>query len=162
MEQKRQRKKWFLLSFTVFQWENWPHKKWKSQQSNLPLSPPNALTLEETKEKHAAYLWQENKKERKGNMWEECLFLHKKWGSTYPSSSWWFFNLWQLCALFCVCMPEFICCTCLHELLPVHKLLYFLLIKNRRFIEWGPILLWVGPLFFSWVPYFEWGPSVNQ
>jgi len=59
MEQKNGKERsgfgWVLL---FFQWKNWPQKKYKNQQSNLPLGPPNALTLEETKENHAACLWQ--------------------------------------------------------------------------------------------------------
>ncbi len=70
-------------------------------------------------------------------MCERNVFLHKKWGSTYPSSWWFFKTLAALGTFVVVCMPEFICCKCLHEpLLPVHKLLLFL-IKNRGFIEWG-------------------------
>jgi len=51
-----QREKWFWLSFTVFSVEKPTTEKYKNQQSNLPLGPPNALTLEETKENHAACL----------------------------------------------------------------------------------------------------------
>jgi len=63
-------------------------------------APQTLWHLRKQKKNHAAYLWQKNQKERKGDVWEECLFLHKRWGSAYPSSCW-FFKLWQLWALFC-------------------------------------------------------------
>jgi len=129
-----------LVEFWIFSVEKWLHKKYKNQQSNVPSGPQKGLKLQETKEKHTFTCDKWMKKERK-EIGERNGFCKKMWGSTYPSSWWFFWTLASGCFLSDVCVPEFICSTnaCI---------LCILLLSGAPFY-------WVDPPFIGSVPFFE-------
>jgi len=107
-------------------------------------SPPKGLKLQETKEKMLSTCDKWMKKKEKGNTWEQWPF-QKMWGSTYPSS-WWFF--WTLAALGTFYLM------CVHQ----NSFVVQMYASYTSFYWVGPLSLsgapfyWVGPTFIEWGP----------
>jgi len=103
------RKKWlpFGWVFVYFQWKNQPHTKYKNQQSNLPFRPPKDLKLQRTSKTETCCLPLTNEwKRKRKEICERNGFCTQKWGSSYPSSWWFFGTLAALGAFYLVCVHQ--------------------------------------------------------